>query len=49
MKLDECIDGITTYNDLLERYYHNQTIKFKDKQGKPADKSNVFKALKLID
>lgn len=46
--LDKCFADINTYNDLLERYYNNQTIRFKDKQG-TTKKAEVFKLLKLID
>lgn len=46
--LDKCFDGIATYDDLLEHYYSNKTIKFKDKQGKVTQKANAFKLLKLI-
>ena len=47
--LDECFEGVAIYDDLLERYYTNQAIKFKDKQGVTTEKIHAFKLLKLID
>lgn len=47
--LGECFDGISSYDDLLARYYNNETIRFKDKQGNPSEKTNIVKLLKLVE
>lgn len=49
IKLEECFDGITTYEELRERYNTNQPIKYKDKEGLVSEKSTNFKLLKLVD
>lgn len=47
--LSESFDGITTYNDLLERYSNHETIQFKNKDGSVTKKEHKFKLLKLLD
>lgn len=47
--LAESFDAITSYYDLLERYYSKQPIKYKDKQGNVVEKPYELKLLKLID
>ena len=47
--LEECFDGISTYDDLLHRYYAKEKIKFKNKDGTIAEKTYNFKLLKLIE
>ena len=47
--LDQRFCEVENYSDLFERYYADQTITFKDKQGVPSKKSNAFLLLKLMD
>ena len=47
--LSESFDGVTTYDDLLERYFNHETIKFKNKDGSVTKKEHKFKLLKLMD
>lgn len=47
--LDECFVGISTYEDLLKRYYDHETIERKNKEGVCLEAPKVFKLLKLID
>ncbi len=47
--LNQAFAEVENYSDLLERYYADQTITFKDKQGVPSKKSNAFLLLKLMD
>ncbi len=47
--LDNVFVEVKNYSDLLERYYADQTITFKDKQGVPSKKSNAFLLLKLMN
>jgi cell wall-associated NlpC family hydrolase len=49
LKLAECFHGVTTYDDLLKKYYLQQTIQLKDKQETIQEKEYPFKLLKLLD
>lgn len=48
LKLDQCFDGIASYEDLLKKYRKKKTIQLKDKQGLIQEKEYSFKLLKLL-
>ncbi|HEV2600812.1 MAG TPA: hypothetical protein VGT41_00805 [Candidatus Babeliales bacterium] len=47
--LSECFTNITTYDELLDAYFSETPIQFRDRQGNPIGQSINFKILKLID
>jgi len=49
LKLNELFEGVTTFNDLLERYHTQKQIQFKNKDGSLHKKTNSFLLLKLIN
>lgn len=48
MSLQDCFENIQSYAHLLENYYQNIPVKFKNKQGIPLEKVYSLKFLKLI-
>ncbi|TXG76046.1 hypothetical protein E6Q11_05550 [Candidatus Dojkabacteria bacterium] len=49
IRLSECFDEVSSYDDLLERYFKHKTIRLKNKQGIPGEQAYIFKLLKLVN
>lgn len=47
IRLCECLDGVETFNELCKRYVAQEPIRYKNKAGFLADKSQPFQLLKL--
>lgn len=46
--LQKTFKEVATYDDLLERYHHNQSITYQNKDGSTSPTSHQFKILKLV-
>ena len=49
IKLYELFENIETYDDLLESYHNNKSLRLKNKEGEFFKKIDSFQLLKLID
>jgi hypothetical protein len=49
IKLNQAFEGITSYDDLIKRYYAEEPIMFKHKNGAPLKPAKAFQLLKLIN